>query len=220
MDEFLEKLAKRLKFPGDEILSADEIAAWPEGKLNELLSQGILSEIQHASGVVCDECEEGCYIEPDLRKYPTGETVGVFTCTRNPDISRIEVDLNRLRQWQVNKRILWKLAFGFDSEWRVPWDDSNNEYITLQDAVNLANHDAITVRKMSRLLEDPEFPVHHMHKGRRGKVHLGEFRRGLKYAKHGTITDEAIEKYLEQTEMRKKEARAKKRSKGKPDSGQ
>lgn len=220
MDEFLEKLAKRLRFPGDEIVSADEIADWPDGKLDDLLSQGILSQIQHTSGVVCDECEERCYIEPDIRKCPNGETVGVFICTRNPDIGRIEVDLNRLKQWQVNKKTLWKLVFGFDSEWLVPWDDSDHEYINLQEAVNLANDDLITVRNMSRLLEDPDFPVHHMHKGRRGKVHLGEFRGWLKYAKQGKITDRAIEKYLEQTERRKKDAQAKKRSKRRPDSGQ
>ncbi|MHC4582703.1 MAG: hypothetical protein ACYS14_14690 [Planctomycetota bacterium] len=50
-----------------------------------------------------------------------------------------------------------------------------------------------------------------MQKGRRCKVHLGEFKQWLKYAQHGVITDKAIEKYLEQTEERKKEAEAKKR---------
>ena len=33
----------------------------------------------------------------------------------------------------------------------------------------------ITIRKMSRMLQDPKFPVHHMHNGRRCKVHLVEF---------------------------------------------
>lgn len=220
MDELLEQLAKRLKYPGDEIVSADEIAGWPDGKLDDLVSQGILSEIQHGSGVVCDECEQNCYIEPQIRTYPTGEKVGIFICTRNPDIGRIEIDLDRLRQWQVNKKTLWKLVFGFDSEWRVPWDDHNGEYLPMQEAANLANDDSITVRKMSRLLEDPDFPVHRMHKGRRCKVHLAEFRQWLKYAKHGTITDKAIEKYLELTKRRTKETKAKKQRPRRLDCGQ
>lgn len=57
---------------------------------------------------------------------------------------------------------------------------------------------------MSRLLKDPDFPVHRMHKGRRCKIHLDEFRKWLKYAQQGKITDKAIEKYLKEIEKRKK----------------
>jgi len=216
VNEFLKQLAERLRTYDSEIITADEIADWPEGKLDELLAQGILSEIQPSRGVVCDQCEENCYIEPDRRTIPkTGETVGVFVCTRKPDIGRIEVDLNRLRQWQVNKKTLWKRVFGFDSEWQVPWDDSNGEYIPLQEAVNLANDDSIAVRKMSRSLEDPDFPVHRMHTGRRCKVHLDEFRKWLKFAQHGQVTDKAIEKYLEGVRERREQARRKKQRRNK-----
>jgi hypothetical protein len=211
VDEFLKQLAGRLQVFGSEVISADEVADWPAGKLDELVSGGILKEIQHASGVVCNECEEHCYIEPDIRTYPgTGETVGVFVCTRNPDIGRIEVDLSRLRQWRIDKKKLWQLVYGFESEWQVPWDENNSEYISLQEAVNLANDDSITVKKMSRLLEDLEFPVRRMHKGRRCMVHIADFRKWLQYAQHGKITDNAIEKYLNGTEKRKKAARKKK----------
>ena len=212
MDKFLQQLADRLRIPDSEIVTADETEDWPTGKLDELVEAGVLAEIQHSKGVVCRECEENCFIEPDIRTNPnTGAATGILACTRNPDIGRIEVDLDRLRQWRINKGKLWKLVYGLESEWQVPWDDDNSEYIPLQEAVNLANDDSITVRKMSRLLEDPNFPVHRMQKGQRCKVHLGEFKRWLKYAKHGVITDKAIDKYLKQTEERKKEAKAKKR---------
>jgi len=42
------------------------------------------------------------------------------------------------------------------------------------------------------------------------KFHLGEFRKWLKFAQHGQVTDKAIEKYLEEAEKRKERARQKK----------
>jgi len=99
VDEFLAKLAERLQVFGADIISADEVAKWPTGKLDELVEAGVLAEIQHSKGVVCGECEENCFIEPDIRTNPeTGKASGIFVCTRNPDIGRTEVDLNRLRQ--------------------------------------------------------------------------------------------------------------------------
>lgn len=205
MDKFLQQLARRLQIPDAGIVTADEIADWPKGKLNELIKTGILTEIEHAQGVTCDQCEENCYIEPDIGTYPDGsKTIGVFVCSRRDDIGRIPVDLNRLRQWRINKRKLWQLVYGFESEWQVLWNDDDSEYIPLQEGVNLANDDSITVKMMSRLLKDPDFPVHRMHKGRRCKIHLDEFRKWLKYAQQGKITDKAIEKYLKEIEKRKK----------------
>lgn len=207
MDELLRKLAERLRTYDSEVLTADEVAVWPEGRLAELESQGLLTEIQHADDLVCNQCEENCYIEPAIRTNPTTDkAVGIFVCTCNPDVGRMEIDLNRMRRWRINKKKLWKLVYGFDSEWQVPWDDDNSEYITLQEAVNLVNDDSITIRKVSRLLEDADFPAHRMHKGRRCKVHLDEFRKWLRFAQHGQVTDEVIEKYLEAVKERKEKA--------------
>ena len=72
------------------------------------MTAGILTEIPHAKGVICDQCGESHYIEPDIRKCPDGKAVGVYIC---PDVGRIEVDLNRLKQWQINKDTLEKLGF-------------------------------------------------------------------------------------------------------------
>ena len=110
VDEFLKQLADRLRTYDSDIITADEVADWPEGKLAEFVSEGILSEIQPSTSVVCDQCEENCPIEPERRTIPiTGKAVGVFVCTR-PDMGRIEVDLNRLRQWRINKDRLQTLG--------------------------------------------------------------------------------------------------------------
>jgi len=210
VDKFLEQLARRVQVPDADVVTGDESRNWPKGKLDELISAGILTEIEHANGVTCDQCEENCYIEPDIRTYlDRSKTIGVFVCTRRDDIGRVPIDLNRLRQWQIDKKKLWKLVYGFESEWQVPWDETNTEYFSLKEAVNLANDDSITVRSMSRLLEDLEFPIRRMHKGRRCKVHIADLRKWLQYAQHGKITDKAIDKYLNGTKKRKEATRKK-----------
>lgn len=222
MDEFLKKLASQLRVSGGGVLTADEVAKWPEGKLDELIEMRVIEPVENAKGLVCDQCDQRCYIEPQHRKNPqTGEIVGVHFCRDDSEeggLGRIQLDLKRLRQWRIVKKRLWKLVYGFESEWQVPWDVDNSDYIPLKEAVNLADNDSISVRKMSRLLEDIEFPVHHMHSAQRCKVNLQEFRHWLKFAEHGVITDAAIDKYLARTRERKKEAQqkrwAKRRSSG------
>lgn len=97
---------------GAEIVSAGETAGWPAGKLDELVEIGVLEQIQNSKGVVCCECEANCFIEPDIRTNPdTGEAVGVFICTPNPDVGRIEIDLDRLKQWRIDEGKLKELGY-------------------------------------------------------------------------------------------------------------
>jgi len=211
VDELLAKLADRLQIYDSEIITADEITEWPNGKLDELIKMGVLVEVEHAKGLVCRECEEGCFIEPNIRTNPdTGTATGVFGCTRREDIGRIEVDLNRLRQWRISAEKLSGLGYQVQVGWIAPWNETNPQYFTLKEAVSLANDDSVTVKSMSRLLEDLEFPVHRMHKGRRCMIHIADFRKWLQYAQHGKITDKAIEKYLNGAEKRKKATRRRK----------
>lgn len=145
MNEFLKQLAERLRTFDSEIITAGETAGWPEGKLDELVSSGILNETQHASGVVCDQCEENCYIEPDIRTVPgTRETVGVFVCKRNPDVGRIEVDLNRLRQWKINNVKLQSLGYRIDFG-----PEPEDELITVQEAANILGMDKGTISRLA-----------------------------------------------------------------------
>lgn len=112
MDKFLQQLAERLQIYDADVVSADELADWPDGLCDKLVTEGILKEIEHAKGVICDQCEENCFIEPDIRTNPdTGEPIGVFICTRNPDIGRIEVNLDQARQWKIDKEKLKELGF-------------------------------------------------------------------------------------------------------------
>jgi len=108
VDRFLEQLAGRLRVPEADIVLADEMKDWPDGKLNELMEAGIVTEIEPAKGIVCDQCEENCYIEPEIKENPaTGKTIGVIVCNRG----RIEIDLDRLRQWKISDEKLKALGY-------------------------------------------------------------------------------------------------------------
>jgi hypothetical protein len=112
VDGFLAQLAKRLCIPDADIITGDEVRDWPDGKLEELLAEGILQEIEPGTTVVCDQCDEHCSIEPQRRTDPrTGKMVGVHICLREKAGGRIEINLDRLRRWRINKRKLSQLGY-------------------------------------------------------------------------------------------------------------
>ena len=41
-----------------------------------------------------------------------------------------------------------------DKGYLIPWNDEDSYYIPLKEAINLANDDSITIKKMSRQLKD------------------------------------------------------------------
>ena len=103
MNELLRVILTRADVPEASVFSADEVVRWPPGALDLLLRSGLLRETAPANGLVCDQCEEACWIEPDIREDPqTGKKIGVFFCTRREDIGHFTVDLERLRQWEAH----------------------------------------------------------------------------------------------------------------------
>jgi hypothetical protein len=112
LDDVLPQLARRLRVPDADIITGDEVRDWPDGKLEELLAEGVLQEIEHGTTVICDQCHERCSIEPQRRTDPqTGRSVGIYVCTRETVGGRIEIDLDRLRQWRINKRKLAQMGY-------------------------------------------------------------------------------------------------------------
>ncbi len=112
LDRFLTQLAKRLRIPDADIVTADEVRDWPDGKLEELLATGILQEAESGTTVVCDQCDDRCDIEPQRRTdSQTGKIIGVHICMREGSGGRIEIDLDRLRRWKLKKRTLSKLGY-------------------------------------------------------------------------------------------------------------
>lgn len=206
---FWKFLVEHTKLTDSLCISYDELLQWPTDQVEEAKQQGCLVQIDDAEGIICQQCQKHCWKEVEI-KQNNGQSIGSYLCEDEDNSGIITIDINRLQQWKIDKKRLWKQVFSFDSEWRVPWDDNNSEYISLQEAVNLASNDSITVRNMSRMLEGPEFPIHRMHKGRRCNVKIADFKKWLQSAQYGKITDKAIENYLERIEVRKKTAKKRK----------
>lgn len=220
MNEFLEQLAERLQIPDAEIITADEVAAWPNGKFDELVGAGILTEIEHSTGVVCDQCEENCYIEPDIRENPvTGRNIGVFVCSRRDDIGRITVDLNRLRQWLINKKKLSQLGYGLKTKERgkgqTQKQKRQGEVLQIQAALlkhhrygqETINYEPTTQKQLQGLLGWKQSKVHRVMKAIFGDNPMTAYRQRcktktiagfLKKSDNGRYSIEAVQDSAEQ----------------------
>lgn len=101
VNEVFRAILIRADLPDAQLFAAHEVARWPEGALDWLMRAGILREAEPAEDVLCEECEEGCWIKPNIREDPqTHQRVGTYFCHRNEDIGRFKVDLSRKRQWK------------------------------------------------------------------------------------------------------------------------
>jgi hypothetical protein len=195
-----------------KVITAQNLAGWIDTEIEKyeqkkiLLFRGFRDEIQ------CKQCHKNCPIPIKILEYIDGQKRGVGICPDKENGGRLEFELSELKYWEINKAKLIELGYCMEG-YLVPWDKENILYIPLQDAVNMANDDSITVRKMSKMLENPDFPVHRMHNGRRCRVHMPEFRKWLEYAQPGEITDEAIEKYLNGVKARTEAVLQKKKNK-------
>jgi len=100
VNETLRNILMRADLPEAHFFAAHEVTAWPKGALDWLKKAGILQEAELAEEILCEECEEGCWIKPVIRKDPrTGQRIGVYFCSRNEDFGPFTVDLDRMRQW-------------------------------------------------------------------------------------------------------------------------
>ena len=86
----------------EPVYTADDVAVWPKGVVEQLVSAGLLTAAPNATAVVCDACagdhvEEVVYVES-----PPG--TGLRAYIRCPLEGRVAVPLERLRRWEVNFR--------------------------------------------------------------------------------------------------------------------
>lgn len=208
----LDQIIKAAGTFDEAIFSLADMVHWQDGALEYFIEQEILKKIKPALEAECDGCEERCVEKVEfVDGSKPDDTRAYIICKLHDDMGPNEVGMEKLYRWKANKEKLVELGYCMEG-YLVLWDNDNDLYIPLKDAVNMASDDSITVRKMSKMLEDPEFPVHRMHKGRRCKVHMPEFRKWIEYSLRN-ITDADIEKYLEKVEARTETARQKKQSK-------
>jgi hypothetical protein len=80
--------------------SADEVARWPPGVVDDLCGSGLLRLAANASCVRCDSCAADHVEEVSAGEFPPGTGIRAFI--RCPEAGRVEVPLWRLRRWEVD----------------------------------------------------------------------------------------------------------------------
>lgn len=144
MSDRLKELAQRIKCFNSETIPFDEVKSWPEGELDELVSDRALEEIELSKTVVCDQCPDHCTIEPERRTIPqTGEVVGFHVCREKPDGERQIIKLERFRQWRISKAKLIELGYYEESGEENINKNLNSLYLGL----NLAERTVIVGEK-------------------------------------------------------------------------
>ena len=79
---------------------ADEVAMWPDGREALLIEAGVIRRDDNARTVTCDACQDG-HIEEVVRiEDPPGSPVRAYIPC--PELGRIAVPLERLKQWVVD----------------------------------------------------------------------------------------------------------------------
>src|SRR5262249_24095288 len=92
----------------EPVYSADEVATWPAGVLDQLLTMGLLGAANNANALVCDACGDGHVEAVTYGKSPAGS--GLRAYLRCPAAGRVCGPLERLRRWEVNFRTLAALT--------------------------------------------------------------------------------------------------------------
>ena len=93
-------LEKQAKLSGH--VSYDELAEWPAEQVEEAKQQGYIVQIDDADGIICRQCSEHCWKDVEIRQKD-GRSVGVFFCEDEDCAGLIEIELERLQQWRIDK---------------------------------------------------------------------------------------------------------------------
>ena len=110
--EILRGLLGRLDADGEVRVRAHELDRWPEGALVALADAGLLVRGTNERGLVCDGCEEACWLLPERFVRPDGAAVLVAPCTgRNPDVhGTLTFPPERLTTWRLDPSVLCALV--------------------------------------------------------------------------------------------------------------
>ena len=101
VEETLNELVGRLGWDSDHVISWEHYREWPSGALEMLNRSGWVAPAEPASSIECTGCEENCFMPVVIRPLKHGATQAYVECDRRDDMGRINVPIDRLRQWQV-----------------------------------------------------------------------------------------------------------------------
>jgi|GEM_PF-2536725 len=96
------RLLERADFPGRGRIGSEELPDWPEGAHQALVDLRLLKRETNERGLVCDECEEACWLEPTRTTDAHGQDVLVQACLQGRDVGLLVFDPSRLVAWRLD----------------------------------------------------------------------------------------------------------------------
>ncbi len=93
---------RQLDATGDLALPADLTAELPPGDLAGLEQRGFLLRDSLARGLVCDQCDEGCWLEPRLVERPGQKPLLAHACVGTAGHGLLTFPVDRLRRWRLS----------------------------------------------------------------------------------------------------------------------
>lgn len=128
---------------GAGVFAADEISTWRPGLLDELVASGVLRADQPTRSVACDACGDDHVEEVHYIESPPG--TGLRAYIPCPQLGRVHVPLDRLRQWRVDDHhaaVAALLTCAEDDDapeitrhWPAPEEHTTGKLWTRQDGV-------------------------------------------------------------------------------------
>lgn len=88
----------------EPVFSADEVAAWPDGLLEQLVADGVLKATSNAATVTCNSCGHDHVETVEYIQSPPGTNLRAYISC--PENGRVRVPFSRLRRWNVNRERL------------------------------------------------------------------------------------------------------------------
>jgi len=121
-------------------------------------------------------------------------------------------DVISLRQWCDDAKIaIQNKIDGTGKSKKVPWNDDDPDYDTASNAIVLYAENKLTLPNLSKKLK-PNGEIRYMRKGRRCKVHIGDFRKYLKlHHPDINVSFDLLDQIEEGIEKRKQIERKRKR---------
>ena len=87
-------------YPAPAIFAADEIAEWPDNVLPGLEALGFFQSAERAEVLICDGCHWYCS-KPVVFRQQKAAARAFIVCDEEPDLGRIGVPIERLRQYRA-----------------------------------------------------------------------------------------------------------------------
>ena len=88
---------------GEEILSAEELSAWPQEDVFELKRFRLLRKASPAKSIECPGCEEACLMPVHVYLAQDGRPARIFiACDKREDTGRVLIESADLERWQLD----------------------------------------------------------------------------------------------------------------------